>query len=151
MALWTRTSTQYQEESQGALILSEVNSCIALALMQDQFKGTYRYPCSHSCIAVNPYDTHGTAKIIYQDDVSAGDSQLVCETSFIHHRPEVDMEGWDGNGNRGPVGLECKDRYACPLAAGVSALLWNDLVANDADLNQHSTADDKLAECIDGA
>ena len=49
------------------------------------------------------------------------------------------------------MGLECKDRYACPLAAGVSAPLWSDLVANDTDLNQHSTADDKLAEHVDGA
>ncbi|KAI6013261.1 glycosyltransferase family 20-domain-containing protein [Pisolithus marmoratus] len=53
MALRTHEYVECQEERNRALILSE-------------FTGTYSYSGFRSCFAVNPYDTRGTAKAIYQ-------------------------------------------------------------------------------------
>ena len=40
--------------------------------------------------------------------------------------------------------------YTRPSTAGELALSWSDFVVNDADPNQHGTADDKPAEHADG-
>ncbi|KAI6022063.1 glycosyltransferase family 20-domain-containing protein [Pisolithus marmoratus] len=53
MALRTHEYVECQEERNKVLILSE-------------FTGTYSYSGFRSCFAVNPYDTRGTAKAIYQ-------------------------------------------------------------------------------------
>lgn len=72
MALRTHEYVECQEERRRALILSEVSSHLVFVLrfwamlMWVQFTGTYSYSGFRSCIAVNPYDTRGTAKAIYQ-------------------------------------------------------------------------------------
>ncbi|KAG6333800.1 hypothetical protein ID866_5295 [Astraeus odoratus] len=53
MALRTHEYVECQEETKRPLILSE-------------FTGTYSYSGFRSCIAINPYDTRGTAKAIHQ-------------------------------------------------------------------------------------
>ncbi|KAG1875860.1 glycosyltransferase family 20-domain-containing protein [Suillus tomentosus] len=53
MALRTHEFVECQDGRHRPLILSE-------------FTGSYSYSGFRSCIAVNPYDTHGTAKAIYQ-------------------------------------------------------------------------------------
>ena len=39
--------------------------------MREQFTGSYSYSGFRSCIAVNPYDTRGTANAIHQVSVSS--------------------------------------------------------------------------------
>ena len=64
---------------------------------------------------------------------------------LVNHGPALDGKVWDGNENGDPAG-----GYTRPSTAGVLALSWSDFVANDADPNQHGTADDEPAEHADG-
>lgn len=70
MALRTHEFVECQEERHRPLILSEVRLRSAGATDTDeyalQFTGSYSYSGFRSCIAINPYDTRGTANAIHQ-------------------------------------------------------------------------------------
>ncbi|KAI6030068.1 glycosyltransferase family 20-domain-containing protein [Pisolithus marmoratus] len=71
MALRTHEYVECQEERNRALILSE-------------FTGTYSYSGFRSCFAVNPYDTRGTAKAIYQA-LTMSDEKAASRWQDLHN------------------------------------------------------------------
>ncbi|KAI6013248.1 glycosyltransferase family 20 protein [Pisolithus marmoratus] len=71
MALRTHEYVECQEERNRALILSE-------------FTGTYSYSGFRSCFAVNPYDTRGTAKAIYQA-LTMSDEEAASRWQDLHN------------------------------------------------------------------
>ncbi|KAI6023022.1 glycosyltransferase family 20 protein [Pisolithus microcarpus] len=71
MALRTHEYVECQEERKRALILSE-------------FTGTYSYSGFRSCFAVNPYDTRGTAKAIYQA-LTMSDEEAASRWQDLHN------------------------------------------------------------------
>lgn len=71
MALRTHEYVECQEERKRALILSE-------------FTGTYSYSGFRSCIAVNPYDTRGTAKAIHQA-LTMSDEEASARWQDLHN------------------------------------------------------------------
>ncbi|KAI6023019.1 glycosyltransferase family 20-domain-containing protein [Pisolithus microcarpus] len=71
MALRTHEYVGCQEERERAFILSE-------------FTGTYSYSGFRSCFAVNPYDTRGTAKVIYQA-LTMSDEEAASRWQDLHN------------------------------------------------------------------
>ncbi|KAI6016532.1 glycosyltransferase family 20 protein, partial [Pisolithus marmoratus] len=71
MAHQTHEYVECQEERNRALILSE-------------FTGTYSYSGFRSCFAVNPYDTRGTAKAVYQA-LTMSDEEAASRWQDLHN------------------------------------------------------------------
>ncbi|KAH0834220.1 glycosyltransferase family 20 protein [Lanmaoa asiatica] len=71
MALRTHEFVECQEGRHRPLILSE-------------FTGSYSYSGFRSCIAVNPYDTRGTANAIYQA-LTMGDDEALSRWEDLHN------------------------------------------------------------------
>ncbi|KAG2135397.1 glycosyltransferase family 20 protein [Suillus bovinus] len=71
MALRTHEFVECQDGRHRPLILSE-------------FTGSYSYSGFRSCIAVNPYDTHGTARAIYQA-LTMGDEEALSRWEDLHN------------------------------------------------------------------
>lgn len=72
MALRAHEYVECQEGKFRPLVLSEVGSYLLVPtggivhLVSFQFTGSYSYSGFMSCIAINPWDTRGTAAAIYQ-------------------------------------------------------------------------------------
>lgn len=71
MALRTHEFVECQDGRHRPLILSE-------------FTGSYSYSGFRSCIAVNPYDTHGTAKAIHQA-LTMSDDEALSRWEDLHN------------------------------------------------------------------
>ncbi|KAG1793553.1 glycosyltransferase family 20 protein [Suillus plorans] len=71
MALRTHEFVECQDGRHRPLILSE-------------FTGSYSYSGFRSCIAVNPYDTHGTAKAIHQA-LTMSDEEALSRWEDLHN------------------------------------------------------------------
>jgi trehalose 6-phosphate synthase complex regulatory subunit len=69
MALRTHEFVECQEERHRSLILSEVShefSVHSRRLTGGRFVGLHSYSRFRSCIAINPWDMRGSAKVILQ-------------------------------------------------------------------------------------